>query len=170
MMEPTTSDHRPHSLDPSDAAELHDLLPFTIGDQTFAVFTDQIDATAEARPLARLPRTPAAVVGVVCVRGHMLTVLDVGAILKGSETQWTPILPFVLVLRGDEQLGLVAESCRDTITISAEDIEGLNLVDYTDAPAALGTVTYGGERMIIIDAPQLFRHAVQRRERRRRRF
>ena len=173
MTKPTTSESAAAQLldaSPDDGAELHDLLPFTIGNQIFAVFTDQIDTTAEARPLAPLPKAPAAVVGVVCVRGHMVTVLDAAAILAGAEKRWTPTLPFVLVLRGDDQLGLVAETCRETITISAEDIEATDSSDESNLPVALGTVTYGGERMVILDAVRLFRRAVERRERRRRRF
>jgi purine-binding chemotaxis protein CheW len=173
MVETNTSENPiTESLDgtPEDRAQLHDLLPFTIGDQTFAVFTDQIDATAETRPLAVLPKAPPAVVGVVCVRGHMITVLDAAAILSGSERQWPATLPFVLVLRGDDQLGLAAETCRDTVTISAEDVDATDSSDESSAPVALGTVTYAGERIIILDAVRLFRRAVQRRERRRRRF
>lgn len=153
-----------------DAAQLHDLLPFTVGDQTFAVLTDQVDATAEARPHARLPRAPAGVVGVVCVRGRMLTVLDAATIVGGSEQAWSTLLPYVLVLHGDEQLGLAAETCRDTITISDEDIERSPDAIGPDNAAILGTVTYAGEKMVILDASRLFRRAVQRRERRRRRF
>src|SRR5215813_7333527 len=145
MIETTTSEQTAQaSLDATteEGAQLHDLLPFTIGDRTFAVFTDQIDATAEARPVAPLPKAPAAVVGVVCVRGHMVTVLDAAAILTGAEKRWTPPLPFVLVLRGDDQLGLVAETCRETITVSAEDIEASDSFGESKAPVALGTVTY----------------------------
>jgi len=173
MIEPTISENAAADLldtSPDDGAELYDLLPFTIGNQVFAVFTDQIDATAEARPLAPLPKAPAAVVGVVCVRGHMVTVLDAAAILTGAEKRWPPPLPFVLVLRGDDQIGLVAETCRETITISAEDIEATDSSDESNAPLTLGTVTYAGERMVILDAVRLFRRAVERRERRRRRF
>src|SRR5678810_1171269 len=94
----------------SEAAELRDLLPFTIGGRTFAVFTDQVDGTAESKPFAALPRAPRTVVGVVCVRGRMLTVLDPAAVLDSQVLHWDQILPYVIVLRGDEQLGLVAES------------------------------------------------------------
>jgi purine-binding chemotaxis protein CheW len=173
MIDPTTSEeHSEPTLDSAAAetAQLHDLLPFTIGDQTFAVFTNQIETTAEARPVAHLPRAPAAVVGVVCVRGHMITVLDAMAIGTGVATQWPGTLPFVLVLRGDEQLGLVAETCRETITISAEDIEPAASPGELNPAPALGTVIYAGEVMVILDATRLFRCAVQRRERRRRRF
>jgi purine-binding chemotaxis protein CheW len=151
----------------ASSAQLHDLLPFGIADRLFAVFTDQVDATAEGKPFARLPRTPHAVVGVVCVRGRMLTVLDPAAALNEPTTEWEETLPYVLVLRGDDQLGLAAESCRDTITISTDDIEL-----STEAPddAAVGVVRYAGEEILILNATRLFERAVPRKERRRRRF
>lgn len=173
IIDPTTSEkHAGTSRDPAadETPQLHDLLPFTIGDQTFAVFTNQIETTAEARPVTPLPRAPAAVVGVVYVRGHMITVLDTVAILNDSVTRWPDTLPFVLVLRGNEQLGLVAESCGEAVTISAEDIEPAAPADESISAPTLGTVTYAGEAMVILDATRLFRCAVQRRERRRRRF
>lgn len=148
------------------SAQLHDLLPFTISDRLFAVFTNQVDATAESKPFARLPRAPQAVVGVVCVRGRMLTVLDPAAALNETSKEWEQTLPYVLVLRGDDQLGLAAETCRDTITISAEDISHSEISD----DATVGIVRYAGEEILIIDAARLFNRAVQRRERRRRRF
>ena len=153
-----------------ESAQLHDLLPFSIADRVFAVFTDQVDATAEAKPFARLPRAPRAIVGVVCVRGRMLTVLDPAAALNSPTTEWEQTLPYVMVLRGDEQLGLVAESCRDTITISAEDIERPAGNAAASDEAAVGIVRYAGEEILILDARRLFSRAVQRRERRRRRF
>ena len=149
------------------SAQLHDLLPFAIADRLFAVFTDQVDATAEGKPFARLPRTPLAVVGVVCVRGRMLTVLDPAAALSEPTKEWEQTLPYVLVLRGDDQLGLAAESCRDTITISTDDIEPPSA---TSDEAAVGMVRYAGEEILILDAKRLFERAVQRKERRRRRF
>jgi purine-binding chemotaxis protein CheW len=152
-----------------EPAQLHDLLPFSIADRLFAVFTDQVDATAEAKSFARLPRAPSAVVGVVCVRGRMLTVLDPAAPLNGAAKDWEPTLPYVLVLRGDDQLGLAAESCRDTITISSDDITSAADESLANG-ATVGVVRYAGEEILILDAARLFLTAVQRRERRRRRF
>lgn len=153
-----------------DDAQLHDLLPFTIGDQTFAVFTEQVEGTAEGKSFARLPRAPKAIIGVVCVRGRMLTVVDPAAVLNNQAGEWEKTLPYVIVLRSDEQLGLVAETCLDTITISASDIEKPVEVATASDELALGLVKYGGEEMLILDTNRLFSRAVQRRERRRRRF
>src|SRR5712691_4506232 len=68
----------------TDEPQLHDLVPFVAGDRIFAVFADQVDGTAEARMPAALPNAPPAVLGVVCMRGHMLTVLDPIAVVTGE--------------------------------------------------------------------------------------
>lgn len=158
-----------NSSAPEDGAQLQDLLPFTVQDRIFGVITDQVDATAEAKPFARLPHTPRAIVGVVCVRGRMLTVLDAAVVFYSGTKDWQQPLPYVVVLRGDEQLGLAAETCRDTITISAKDIERVSDGNAPDDPV-VGKVTHGGEEILIFDARRLFARAVQPRERRRRRF
>ena len=166
MAEPSHMDD--DVIAPEEPAQLRDLLPFAIADRLFAVFTDQVDATAEAKPFARLPRSPRAIAGVVCVRGRMLTVLDSAAALNETLRDWEHTVPYVLVLRGDEQLALAADVCRDTITVSAEDIAPPP--EDSAGRAAIGIVRYAGEEILILDASRLFECAVQRRERRRRRF
>lgn len=158
--------------DQSDAgrAQLHDLLPFTLGQRVFAVFTDEVEATAESKPFARLPRAPNSVIGIVCVRGRMLTVIDPAALLDGESCHWKDALPCVIALRTDEQLALAAETYRDTITIAEADIERTpdNLASADQL--VIGHVVYANERIAILNSSRLFSRAVQRRDRRRRRF
>ncbi len=155
----------------TDEPQLHDLVPFTAGAKIFAVFADQVDGTAEASMPAALPNAPPAVLGVVCMRGHMLTVLDPIAVLTGETFGWPATLPAVIALRGDEQLALAAESCRDTITIAAEDIQPSSQNSNDGfASAVLGIARYGGEEIVILKVDNLFAAAVRRKERRRRRI
>ena len=155
----------------NDEPQLHDLVPFTAGDRVFAVFADQVDGSAEARTPAPLPNAPPAVLGVVCMRGHMLTVLDPVAVLTGETFGWPASLPAVIALRGDEQLALAAESCRDTITIAAEDIQPSSQTSSDGFESAvLGIARYGGEEITVLRADNLFAAAVRRKERRRRRI
>ena len=154
----------------SRSPQLRDLVPFVAHGRLFGVFAERVDGTAEAKPVASLPHAPPGVVGVVCVRGRMLTVLDPVALLTGESASWPKTLPSVVALRGEEQLGLAAESCRDTITVAVADIktrepEGENLADLI-----LGLVRYSGEEITVLKVDQLFASAMQRRERRRRRF
>jgi chemotaxis signal transduction protein len=155
----------------SDDPILHDIVPFVAGEKIFAVFADQVDGTAEARVPAALPNAPPAVLGVVCMRGRMLTVLDPVAVLTGEALEWPAGLPSVIALLGDEQLALAAHGCRDTITIAAEDIQPLNRSnDDGIESAVLGMARYAGEEITILKVDNLFAAAVRRKERRRRRF
>jgi len=168
------SRHDTSAVDPgyvTDEPQLHDLVPFVAGDRIFAVFAEQVDGTAEARTPAALPNAPPAVLGVVCMRGHMLTVLDPIAVLTGEPFGWPASLPAVIALRGDEQLALAAQSCRDTITIAAEDIQPSSQSNNDGLEnAVLGIARYGGEEIAVLRVDNLFAAAVRRKERRRRRF
>jgi purine-binding chemotaxis protein CheW len=149
--------------------ELRDLVPLAAGGKLFAVFAENVEGVAEAKPLARLPNAPASILGVVCVRGRMLTVLDPVAICTSQAAKWAAPLPCVVVLRGDEQLAVAAETCRDMITIANADI----LTDEDDPdskPAVLGVVRHAGEEITVLSIGDLFAAAMQRRERRRRRL
>lgn len=151
-------------------AELHDLLPFTLGEKVFAVFTDEVEATAESKPFARLPRAPNCVIGIVCVRGRMLTVIDPAVLLEGDSRNWNHALPCVIALRSEEQLALAAETYRDTITIAEADIERTAETPPAADELLVGHVVYASERIAILNTSRLFSRVVQRRDRRRRRF
>ena len=155
----------------TDEPQLHDLVSFVAGDRVFAVFADQVDGTAEARIPTPLPNAQPAVIGVVCMRGRMLTVLDPIAVLTGETFGWPATLPSVIALRGDEQLALAAESCRDTITIAAEDIQPSSETNNDGFEGAVvGTARYAGEEITVLRVESLFAAAVRRKERRRRRI
>src|SRR5438445_54327 len=127
--------------------------------------------TAEARHPTPLPLAPAAVLGVVYVRGRMLTLLDSAALSAGEALTWPPAVPAIISLRGDEQLALAADSFAGTITISSSDIEvSPDDEEFQTTKAVAGILRHGGEKITILDASQLFEAAVHRKERRRRRF
>jgi len=99
----------------------------------------------------------------------MLTVLDPVAICTSQAAKWAEPLPCVVILRGDEQLAVAAETCRDMITIANADI--LTDEDGPDSkPAVLGLVRHAGEEITVLSVGDLFAAAMQRRERRRRRL
>lgn len=151
-----------------DESQLRDLFSFTAGGQTFAVFSEEVEGTADSKPLAPLPHAPRAVLGVVCVRGRMLTALDPWALSTGERLAWPAALPCVVALRGDEQLALAAESFGSTITVLESDVEKPS--EQPEHSAIIGISRYGGEEIHIFSASRLFFAAFQRHERRRRRF
>ena len=153
----------------ADEPLLRDLFSFSAGDAIFAVFAEDVEATAERGRPAKLPHAPPAVLGIVSVRGRMVTTLDPLALTNGAGGEWPAELPCVVALRGDEQLALAADSLGETITIASADIEP-NVETGDSNQAILGIARHGGQEITVLNTANLFSAAVRRRERRRRRF
>ena len=166
---------RQHNLETRSVAaeepQLRDLFLFTAGNRIFAIPADEVEGTAEAKCATSLPHAPRAILGVVYARGRMLTAIDPVAIAGDDASPWPRPIPNIISLRGDEQLALAAESISETITISSSDIQlASDSTDKEAISAVLGILRHGGKKILILDPPRLFDAAVQRRERRRRRF
>ena len=155
---------------PQAEPQLRDLFAFVAGGRTFAVLAAEVEGTADSKHFAALPHAPPAVVGVLCVRGRMLTTLDPVALLTGERLDWPTLIPCVVALRGDEQLALAAESFGGTITVAAGDIEAAAPEGEREHPAVSGISRHGGEEISILSVSELFAAAFHRKERRRRRY
>jgi len=161
----------PNSAAHKDAAQLRDLVLFIAGGRTFAVFSEAVDGTAEEKKPTPLPRAPGSILGVVYARGRMLTLVDPAAVTSGEAVTWPAVIPAIISLRGDEQLALAAESVGEAITVLSSDITLADSEPESDvSPAVTGILRHGGEKITILNPNELFNVAVQRKDRRRRRF
>lgn len=157
------------------------------GSLRFAVFAEEAEVPAEELRPAPLPGAPAAVLGVVSLRGRIRTVLDPLELLAreglsehksqgppepgGSMEEPAVAVPVILPLRGDEQIALAAES-----------VEGAAEVTVSTAPTGEGHPPFvlgsfatsdAGDRygpVLLLDPAKLFEAAVQGMERRRQRL
>jgi chemotaxis signal transduction protein len=156
---------------PRDATR--ELFVLSAGGQLFAVRAEETDGVAEGLTPAPLPRAPAAVLGVVSVRGRMRTVLHLPALFtnegdsqnhaREDASEATHAPRFVVSLRGDEQLALAADEVEGVLTIEADS---LSTSDASDLPLS-ATLERGGRLVQIIDASRLFDAAMRGTERRR---
>ena len=154
-----------------DQPQLRDLFLFTAANRTFGVPAEEVEGTGEAKCATPLPHAPPSILGVVYARGRMLTLIDPRAIAGDEPSPHQQSFPTLIALRGDEQLALAAESISETITVSSSDIESFSQPAKTETVTAVaGVLRHGGEEIIILDAARLFEAAVQRKDRRRRRF
>lgn len=155
------------SLTTRDAPrETRGLFVLTAGGQAFAVRAEDAEGVAEGLTPAPLPHAPAAVLGVVSVRGRMRTLLYPPALL--SQTHAPEDVPrFVVALRGDEQLALAADSIEGPFTFDVEfNTDSPSLSDsHEHTPAA--TLEHEGRRVQLLDAARLFDAAMRGTERRR---
>jgi purine-binding chemotaxis protein CheW len=142
------------------------LLVLRAGGRAFAVYAEEAEGVAEAPRPVPLPHAPAAVLGVVSVRGRMYTLLDTAALVAGRGANSTGHAPrFAVALRGDEQLALAADEVEGPLELDAD----------ADEPPALhttplrATLERGGAPLHLLDPARLFDAAMQGTERRRQR-
>jgi chemotaxis signal transduction protein len=154
---------------PRDASrETRDLFVLSAGGQSFAVRAEETDGVAEGLTPAPLPHAPAAILGVVSVRGRMRTLLYLPALFtqtraREDSNEDTHAPRFVVSLRGDEQLALAADEVEGVVTIEADS---LSTPDASELPLS-ATLERDGRLIQILDASRLFDAAMRGTERRR---
>lgn len=139
------------------------------GSSEFGIFVEEIAAIVDWREPTPLPGAAASILGVVCVQGRMLTVLDLAALPVGeTDGNHRPsgTSRKIVALKGDEQLALAVNEIGETIPLPSEN----PITKAEDKSPVYGTVLHENKQIYILNSRALFPAAIQGRERRRRRF
>lgn len=137
------------------------------GRHWLGVFAEEAAGVERGRVPTALPHAPAAVLGVVSIRGRILTLLDPLVLLgeRRVDVSDDAAPNFILALRGDEQLALAINSAEQLREIALEKIEPLT---GAGANFAHGMLPDADAPIIILDVTRLFAAAVEGMEPRRR--
>lgn len=104
-------------------------LAFGLAGETYAVEIDRVAEILRLLPMTEVPRSPDTVLGVLSVRGKLVTVVDLRRRLKlpaGATDRKTRIL---LVDAGTgEQVGLVVDDVQQVWRLAIEEIEPANVL------------------------------------------
>jgi chemotaxis signal transduction protein len=152
----------------AEQRERRDLLVMRVGGaRLLGVFADEAGSVTEWREPTPLPRAAGAVLGVVSIRGLMLTVLDPLQLLGEPSANGSPRPAFIVALRGDEQLALAVDRAEGIEEIFPDEIEPLTR--SAGSSILSGLLQHGRELIAVLDTGELFAAAMQGEERRRRR-
>jgi chemotaxis signal transduction protein len=153
---------------PDGSRATHELMLAQAGAWHIGLFAEEVESVNEWRAPVPLPHAPPAVLGVVSVRGRMLTVIDPGVLLGERNAAKMNAAPaFIIVLRGDEQLALAVNRVGGSIGIFAAEIELPAQAAGSNVMRGIVQGTHG--ETIVLDARELFSAAMQGAERRRQR-
>jgi chemotaxis signal transduction protein len=147
-----------------------EILIVRAGERWLGVFAEDAAGVERGRALATpLPHAPAAVLGLVSVRGRILTLLDPLALLneRRDDVHTRTAPAFILALRGDEQLALAVDSAERLREINVDEIGSPATV--AEAKLAHGIFQDEEASIVILDVARLFAAAVEGMEHRRRR-
>lgn len=147
-----------------------ELLLAQAGGWHIGLLTSDIESVSPWQSPVPLPHAPPAVLGIVSVRGRMLTLIDPSALLgEGHAKGMTRAPAFIIELRGDEQLALAVTRVDDTIGIFAAEIELSTQEEAAGSSVMRGIVQGAHGQTIVLDPSELFHAAMRGAERRRKR-
>jgi purine-binding chemotaxis protein CheW len=93
-------------------------LLFEIGEESFAVPVENIESVIDCPRITPLPYPPDGIIGVTSIHGKIVLVMK----LSGKETMLAQ-KPRLILLQGDEHLGLLAQRIEDVVTVRVDDLQ-----------------------------------------------
>jgi purine-binding chemotaxis protein CheW len=127
-----------------------ELLAFWVGDEEHGVDIVQIQEIIKVPTITVVPRALACVLGIISLRGTVVPVADLRAIL-GMESTAVTRATRILVLRGDgEPVGLLVDRVSSVVRFDREAIEPVPRTMQREASDLLQGVGRDGDRMLII--------------------
>jgi chemotaxis signal transduction protein len=101
---------------------------FSIGRRALAIAVENTEGVVDCPHISPLPSAPDAIVGVVSVRGRITLVLDAsleGALQGSREPSRESWKRRLILLRGDAQLGLLADQIQTVLSLGADETRQL---------------------------------------------
>jgi len=120
---------------------------FRLGTESYAVPVAEVLEVAEVGALTPIPGAPASVLGVRNLRGQVLPVIDLAAVLDARRAQ--PVGKLVVTERGGRRAGLAIDQVTDVGEVVSE-------VHDAESPFLSGSALVDGELVGIVDVDEVF--------------
>jgi purine-binding chemotaxis protein CheW len=146
----------PH--DPTSDTGAVAVLAVVAGAETYGFPLSAIREILVPPPIAEVPRAPSAVLGVISVRGQIITLLDLPKVLNLEVEQVGAHGRVLLVDNGEELIGVAVDRVIQVYRMEPEHIEyasgmGAELSEYVVGVGRVANASNGGERMLILIDP-----------------
>ena len=109
--------------DPTSDTGAVPVLAVRAGDEVSGFPLSSVREILVAPPIAEVPRAPSAVLGVISVRGQIVTLLDLPKTLNLKAEQVIPYGRVILIDNGEELIGVAVDSVIQVYRMEPEQIE-----------------------------------------------
>jgi len=123
-------------LDPDRPAEQIEvqleLLTFLVSDEVYAIDIEQIVEIITPRSPTRVPNAHPGVLGIISLRGTIVTVIDVASRLSHPRRPLTPASRMIVVARHGETAAFTVDRVLRVVTFSPHSLDFIPAVDGTE--------------------------------------
>jgi len=126
-------------------------LAFSLAGDTYGVQIGLIAEILKPPPLTEVPRAPRSVIGIVSVRGKLVTVIDLRRRFRVPEGPVGVHSRILLVDRGDEHVGLFVDEVLQVYRLADNEIEPGNVLGGDQPAHILGIGRSQGVVLVLLD-------------------
>ena len=145
-----------HDASPTEAGAEIELVGFVAGGQSFGLAIEDVHEIRRWSPVTVMPHAPDEMLGVMNLRGAVLPIFDLSALLGLGATPQRPRNVVLIATHGGHPLGLLVEAVATIVTTSAAEIQPPPDIRHQTARRTVsGVITVGADMMRIIDLAAL---------------
>ena len=142
------------SVDSDD--EIHQWVTYRLGDETYGINVMQVQEVLRHSEIAPVPGAPDYVLGIINLRGNVVTVIDTRARF-GLEPAETTDSTRIVIIESDEQVvGILVDSVAEVVYLKTSEIDGApNVGTEESARFIQGVSNRDGKLLILVDLNKL---------------
>lgn len=137
-----------------------ELLTFTIAGEQYAVDIERIVEIVTPRSVTRIPNADPSVVGIISLRGTIVTLVDVRRKLRHPAGTQTPDTRVVVIDFQKETVGFVVDRVLRVVKLARAGVEPHPVVHTNELEESIrGVFRTGGALTILLDLDKLLDHS-----------
>jgi len=127
-----------------------ELLTFIIGTERYAIEIDSIAEIVMPQPYTRVPNADAAVIGIMSLRGTIVTMVDVRRRLRQSASDRRADHRIIVIRRGADILGFEVDRVLRVVDVDRATIESPPTIDDSEDDVAIRGLFRQGEALTVV--------------------
>lgn len=96
---------------------------FFIGEQYYGIPVSDVQEVLQSQPMTRAPLAPAAVAGLMNLRGQIVTAVDVRRVLRAREKEDISEQMNLVIRHEGSEISLLVDRIGDVVTVEEEAVE-----------------------------------------------
>lgn len=106
-----------------DIEEFIEIVEFRLANECYGVECTYVREVYPLKDLTPIPGTPAFVLGILSVRGEIISVVDLKKFFEMPENGLTDLTRVIILTNGDMQFGILAEEVTGTLSLPLNHIQ-----------------------------------------------
>lgn len=130
---------------------------FRLGDEMYGINVMQVQEVLRLPEIAPVPGAPGYVIGIINLRGNVVTVIDLRNRFGLPSTEPDDASRIVIIEAEDQVIGILVDSVAEVVELRSSDIETApNVGNEESARYIQGVSSRGNQLLILLDLNKLF--------------